>query len=78
MFVIVCGPHALSDSVRSALASEIAGPTGILRGRPSVTLHVEKFGMAVSSTILIYSNTITDVLLKVIGLEHSYFLPFLL
>ncbi|KIJ53374.1 hypothetical protein M422DRAFT_202279 [Sphaerobolus stellatus SS14] len=44
--VDVCGPHLLSDSVRSILASDVAGPGDILKGRPSVTLHVEKFGMA--------------------------------
>jgi len=48
VIMTVCGPHALSDSVRSVLASEIAGPSAILKGRPSVTLHVEKFGTAVS------------------------------
>ncbi|KAF8512481.1 ferric reductase NAD binding domain-containing protein [Gautieria morchelliformis] len=44
--VDVCGPHALSEAVRSALSSGIAGPMGALRGRESVTLHVEKFAMA--------------------------------
>lgn len=45
---IVCGPSSLAEDVRSALASDIAGPMGVLRGRAPVTLHVEKFEMAVS------------------------------
>lgn len=43
----VCGPHALGDAVRSTLASDVAGPMSVLRGGPPVTLHVEKFEMAV-------------------------------
>ena len=45
----VCGPHSLSETIRSALSSDIAGPMGVLKGRESVTLHVEKFSMAVSN-----------------------------
>lgn len=60
---IVCGPHALSEAVRSALASDIAGPMGVLRGRESVTLHVEKFSM-VSSFIVIIDLLLTRFLLQ--------------
>jgi len=42
--VDVCGPMGLVRSVRSALSSDTAGPVGVLKGRPAVTLHVESFG----------------------------------
>ncbi|KDQ21126.1 hypothetical protein BOTBODRAFT_183772 [Botryobasidium botryosum FD-172 SS1] len=38
--VDVSGPAALSATVRSALSSDIAGPVGVLKGKPTVTLHV--------------------------------------
>lgn len=31
--------------MRGALREGIAGPMGVLKGSPSVTLHVETFGM---------------------------------
>ncbi|KDQ18798.1 hypothetical protein BOTBODRAFT_28295 [Botryobasidium botryosum FD-172 SS1] len=40
----VCGPTPLVQDVRSALSSDIAGPMGVLKGRPTVSLHVEAFG----------------------------------
>ncbi|EKM59392.1 uncharacterized protein PHACADRAFT_169942 [Phanerochaete carnosa HHB-10118-sp] len=43
--VDVAGPSALSQSVAQALASEITSPMSVLRGAPSVSLHVETFGM---------------------------------
>ncbi|KAI0068942.1 hypothetical protein BV25DRAFT_1817865 [Artomyces pyxidatus] len=42
--VDVAGPSAIAQSVRSALRSS-AGPLDVLKGAPSVTLHVETFGM---------------------------------
>lgn len=43
--VLVCGTHDLAESVRVALRTP--RPMDILRGGPSVTLHVEAFGGAV-------------------------------
>ncbi|EJD48534.1 hypothetical protein AURDEDRAFT_112965 [Auricularia subglabra TFB-10046 SS5] len=44
--VDVSGPAPLIESVRSATrASDIAGPGGIARGMPSISLHVEEFCM---------------------------------
>jgi len=43
--VDVAGPSGLAQSVRIALKSEITSPVAILKGRPTVTLHVETFGM---------------------------------
>ncbi|KII94680.1 hypothetical protein PLICRDRAFT_169410 [Plicaturopsis crispa FD-325 SS-3] len=43
--VDVAGPSALSQSVRTLLHSELASPLAVLKGAPSVTLHVETFGM---------------------------------
>ena len=41
---LVSGPESLTEDVRSSLASlKIAGPGSILRGGPSVYLHVERF-----------------------------------
>jgi ferredoxin-NADP reductase len=42
---LVCGPTTLARGVRSALrSSDVAGPMGVLRGKPIVDLHVETFG----------------------------------
>lgn len=41
---IVAGPSPLAQSVRAALRSDFAGPLAVLRGGPSVSLHVETFG----------------------------------
>ncbi|KAI0266559.1 ferric reductase NAD binding domain-containing protein [Gloeopeniophorella convolvens] len=46
MAVNVCGPADLSASVRKVLRSSIAGPLSVLKGGPSVNLHVEEFGYA--------------------------------
>jgi ferric-chelate reductase len=46
--VIVAGPSALSQTIRRTLRSRIASPTSVLRGLPSVELHVETFGMVKS------------------------------
>ncbi|GJE84448.1 ferric reductase family protein [Phanerochaete sordida] len=43
--VDVAGPSGLSQSVAQALASDITSSMGVLRGAPSVSLHVETFGM---------------------------------
>ncbi|KAI5119903.1 hypothetical protein M0805_003707 [Coniferiporia weirii] len=43
--VDVAGPSPLATAVRSALASDITSPIAVLKGRPTVTLHVETFGM---------------------------------
>ncbi|KAJ3573341.1 hypothetical protein NP233_g2490 [Leucocoprinus birnbaumii] len=43
--VDVAGPASLSESVRKALSTGVASPQAAFRGMPSVTLHVEKFGM---------------------------------
>ncbi|KZS97904.1 hypothetical protein SISNIDRAFT_423350 [Sistotremastrum niveocremeum HHB9708] len=43
--VDVAGPSALSSLVRTALSSEMARPSAVLKGQPSVVLHVETFGM---------------------------------
>lgn len=45
VFSLVAGPSALAQSVRSALRSGAVSPLNVLRGAPSVTLHVETFGM---------------------------------
>ncbi|CAL1701427.1 unnamed protein product [Somion occarium] len=44
--VDVAGPSTLSHSVARVLSSGPSSPMGILKGAPSVTLHVETFGMA--------------------------------
>ncbi|KAG9309648.1 putative ferric reductase [Chiua virens] len=46
MSVMVCGSQSLARSVRRALRFPVSGPSSILRGGPSVTLHVESFGYA--------------------------------
>ncbi|KAF9646776.1 hypothetical protein BDM02DRAFT_3270752 [Thelephora ganbajun] len=39
-------PYGLSQSVRRTLSSfKLAGPNAVMKGGPSVTLHVENFGM---------------------------------
>lgn len=43
--VDVAGPSALATSVRNALATELTCPIAVMKGRPSVTMHVETFGM---------------------------------
>lgn len=42
--VDVAGPSALASSVRNA-TSDLTGPIAVMKGRPSVTMHVETFGM---------------------------------
>ncbi|KAI0775988.1 hypothetical protein BD413DRAFT_257872 [Trametes elegans] len=44
--VDVAGPSSLSASVSRALSSKVASPMSVLKGAPSVTLHVETFGMS--------------------------------
>ncbi|KDQ51857.1 hypothetical protein JAAARDRAFT_198731 [Jaapia argillacea MUCL 33604] len=47
MFVNVCGSQGISRAVRAALrANPFGGESGVMRGGPSVTLHVESFGYA--------------------------------
>ncbi|KAH0828785.1 putative ferric reductase [Lanmaoa asiatica] len=46
MSVTVCGSQSLTRSVRRALRFPVSGPSSILSGGPSVTLHVESFGYA--------------------------------
>ncbi|KZT29767.1 hypothetical protein NEOLEDRAFT_1127587 [Neolentinus lepideus HHB14362 ss-1] len=47
MTVGVCGSQAIARAVRSALkVNPFAGANGVLKGGPSVTLHVESFGYA--------------------------------
>ncbi|KIK79113.1 hypothetical protein PAXRUDRAFT_162169 [Paxillus rubicundulus Ve08.2h10] len=46
MSVSVCGSHGIARSVRHALRFPVSSPLNVLRGGPSVTLHVESFGYA--------------------------------
>ncbi|KAG1870839.1 ferric reductase NAD binding domain-containing protein [Suillus subluteus] len=46
MSVSVCGSQAIVRSVRHALRFPVSGPSSILSGGPSVTLHIESFGYA--------------------------------
>jgi len=46
MSVSVCGSHAIANAVKQALGFSIAGPSSVLKGGPSITLHVEAFGYA--------------------------------
>ncbi|EJD01186.1 uncharacterized protein FOMMEDRAFT_90010 [Fomitiporia mediterranea MF3/22] len=46
--VDVAGPSSLASAVRAATSFENSSPVNILKGRPSVTLHVESFGMVKS------------------------------
>lgn len=41
----VAGPSSLSQSVARVLASGNTTPMNVLKGSPTVTLHVETFGM---------------------------------
>ncbi|KAH8118598.1 ferric reductase NAD binding domain-containing protein [Phellopilus nigrolimitatus] len=43
--VDVAGPSSLAAAIREALASDITSPISVMKGRPTVTLHVETFGM---------------------------------
>jgi len=42
----VCGSQSLSAGVKNALGFSIAGPSTIMNGGPSITLHTEAFGYA--------------------------------
>lgn len=42
---VVAGPSSLSQSVSRVLASGNTNSMNVLKGSPSVTLHVETFGM---------------------------------
>ncbi|TFK47728.1 hypothetical protein OE88DRAFT_1705322 [Heliocybe sulcata] len=45
--VCVCGSQGIARAVRSSLrVNPFAGPNSILKGAPSITLHVESFGYA--------------------------------
>ncbi|KAH7920226.1 hypothetical protein BV22DRAFT_1021612 [Leucogyrophana mollusca] len=46
MSVSVCGSQPIARAVRNALRFPVSSPSNILRGGPSVTLHVESFGYA--------------------------------
>ncbi|KAF7964757.1 hypothetical protein HWV62_3260 [Athelia sp. TMB] len=46
MSVDVCGSQAIASAVRQGVRFGVAGATSIMRGNPSVTLHVESFGYA--------------------------------
>lgn len=46
MSVSVCGSQGMARAVRHALRFPVSGPSSILSGGPSVTLHVESFGYA--------------------------------
>ncbi|KAG1731763.1 ferric reductase NAD binding domain-containing protein [Suillus lakei] len=46
MSVSVCGSQGIARAVRHALRFPVSGPSSILSGGPSVTLHVESFGYA--------------------------------
>ncbi|KAG1725634.1 ferric reductase NAD binding domain-containing protein [Suillus paluster] len=46
MSVSVCGSQGIARTVRNALRFPVSGPSSILSGGPSVTLHVESFGYA--------------------------------
>ncbi|KAJ7578120.1 ferric reductase NAD binding domain-containing protein [Mycena floridula] len=46
MSVDVCGSRSMARTVQTALRFRVAGPSRVLRGAPSVTLHVESFGYA--------------------------------
>lgn len=44
----VCGPADMGKHVRAALRSPVKGPLDVLKGGPSIDLHIEQFGIAVS------------------------------
>ena len=41
----VAGPGEMVAAIRDALSTGPASPGAVLKGSPSVTLHVETFGM---------------------------------
>ena len=43
---LVCGSQSVAKAVRSALRFNVTGPAKVLRGGPSISLHVESFGFA--------------------------------
>ena len=43
---IVCGSHLVAAAVKDALGFSISGPSAIMKGGPSITLHTEAFGYA--------------------------------
>jgi ferric-chelate reductase len=42
----VCGSRSITSAVKDALGFPIAGPSTIMKGGPSITLHMEAFGYA--------------------------------
>ncbi|KAL0581255.1 hypothetical protein V5O48_000738 [Marasmius crinis-equi] len=46
MSVNVCGSQSIANATRGGLSFSVAGPRNVLKGGPSVTLHVETFGYA--------------------------------
>jgi len=46
MGVTVCGSQSITAAVKDALGFSIAGPSTIMKGGPSITLHTEAFGYA--------------------------------
>lgn len=44
--VNVCGPADMGKHVRAALRSPVKGPLDVLKGGPSIDLHIEQFGIA--------------------------------
>jgi len=46
MGVTVCGSHLVAAAVKDALGFSISGPSAIMKGGPSITLHTEAFGYA--------------------------------
>ena len=44
----VCGPADMGKRARAALRSPVRGPLDVLKGGPSIDLHIEQFGIAVS------------------------------
>ncbi|KAJ3974707.1 ferric reductase NAD binding domain-containing protein [Lentinula raphanica] len=44
--VSVCGSQSIANAVRKGLQFPISGPSSLLRGGASITLHVESFGYA--------------------------------
>lgn len=45
---LVAGPSSLASAVRAAIGLDTFSPLDTLKGRPTVTLHVETFGMVKS------------------------------
>ncbi|KAJ3815726.1 ferric reductase NAD binding domain-containing protein [Lentinula lateritia] len=46
MWVTVCGSQSIASAVRKGLQFPVAGPSTLLRGGATVSLHVESFGYA--------------------------------